>query len=87
MGPIGRMGRTLAALLAGGVEPLREGAFIQELLLQSAGLAVEEVVGLVEQADQGVGSGVARTRSAASSSSFAVTMSPEEQVLSVPLAA
>ena len=46
-----------AVLVAGSVETLCEAALRQELPLQRLELAVEEVVGLVDQANHGVGGG------------------------------
>ena len=48
-------------MAAGGVEPFGEAAFGEELALELGELAVEEVVGLVDQADDGVGSGLWKT--------------------------
>ena len=52
MGPVGW---GVAVLTAGTIEPLGKAAFGEKSLLQSVELAVEEVVGLVDEAEQDVG--------------------------------
>ena len=59
IGPIHRQGRlalsVFSVALAGGVEAFGEAALGEELLFELVELTVEEVVGLVDQADDGVG--------------------------------
>lgn len=51
----------VAAVAAGVVEAFGEAAFGEQLAFELGELAVEEVVGLVDQADEGVGGGLWKT--------------------------